>query len=92
MRDDDLTAYLDNITQLKLWNEEYLTGNVCSFFQGKYHQYFQKKEVVEPFVANGQQYQRYGYVLAALETQELMEKGGYDDHVFCQSISECDRP
>ncbi|MDY0091200.1 MAG: hypothetical protein RBT80_00700 [Candidatus Vecturithrix sp.] len=92
MRDDDLTAYLDNITQLKLWNEEYLTGNVCSFFQGKYHQYFQKKEVVEPFVANGQQYQRYGYVLAALETQELMEKGGYDDHLFCQSISECDRP
>jgi hypothetical protein len=87
MKEEDLATYLDNRTQLKMWFEEYAMGSICSYFDGKYHQYFQKKELVNPFTSNGQQYQRYGYVLATLETQELMERRTYYEQVFCQSIS-----
>ncbi len=44
MRDDDLTAYLDNITQLKLWNEEYLTEMSVLSFKGNIINIFKKKK------------------------------------------------
>lgn len=87
MNEDDFATYIANRNQLRTWFEDYIGGNICSYFDGKYHQYFQEKEVLNPFVANGHQYQRYGYVLSVLETQELIEKGVYYDRIFCESIS-----
>ncbi|GAK60549.1 cellulase M and related protein [Candidatus Vecturithrix granuli] len=83
IKEEHLVTYLDNIVELKRWLEDYAVGNLCSYFNGKCHQYFQKKQLVNPFKANGHRYQRYGYVLAALETWELVEKGIYYEHIFC---------
>lgn len=87
MKEEDFAAYLDNRAQLRMWFEEHATGKICSYFDGKYHQYFQRKPIIDPFMANGHQYQRYGYVLAALETEELMEKEMYYEYVFRQPVS-----
>lgn len=79
--------FQEHKNRLSVAFSDYINGNDHVLHNGKRHSYFVKKTLHHPFKVTRDVLSRYGYFLAAIETQKLIEEGNYGKKLLCQQIS-----
>lgn len=81
--DEDFQRYMKNKEELEKNLLKYENNTSCKLFKGKYHQYFVKDKVLEPFYINTEYYPKYGYFVGVDKIKELVEEGGKIEKLSC---------
>jgi hypothetical protein len=64
-----------NSTKLRELIEFHLSEEMCCLYEGKYHKYFRRRHMNDPYRAGSEAFSGYGSFLAAVEVFDLLESG-----------------
>ena len=74
--------YRKNIDKLREFMRYSLSDDMCYLYEGKYHKYFKKRALPEPYRPGEGLFSGYGNFLAGVEVLDLLESGKFNEKIL----------
>ncbi len=70
-----------NSAELQRAMKLFLTGEMCSLYEGRHHKFFRRRELCDPYKPGMEAFSGFGSFLAAEEVFSMLEKGAFNEKI-----------